>query len=73
MALSFEDGPPQPHAARVVPPRMTRCECAEVSFAEIRDRVRAEGCSLDEVLKLTGCGSTCTACLPDLQAYVSSG
>jgi bacterioferritin-associated ferredoxin len=72
MSSPIQDGPPQPDVAGVVPPRMTRCECAEVSFEEIRDRVRAAGCSLDEILRVTGCGSTCTACLPDLRAFLSS-
>ena len=71
MASSIEDAAKNP-GSHVVPARMARCECAEISFAEIRDRLRAEGETLDEILKRTGCGDTCTACLPDLEAYLSS-
>lgn len=49
---------------------MTRCECAELSFAEVERRLREEGLSLDEITHRTGCGRTCTACLPDLRAYL---
>jgi len=52
---------------------MTRCECAELSFAEIAQRVRAERLSLEEVTRRTGCGSTCTACLPDLRDHLARG
>jgi NAD(P)H-nitrite reductase large subunit len=53
-------------------PHMTRCECAEVSFAEVARRVHAEGLSLDEVATRTGCGGTCTACVPDLVRYLDA-
>jgi bacterioferritin-associated ferredoxin len=52
---------------------MTRCECAEVSFEEIQARMLSESRALDEILQLTGCGSTCTACLPDLREYLAAG
>lgn len=52
--------------------RMTRCECAEMAFAAIARLVREEGLSLEEITHRTGCGHTCTACLPDLQAYLQS-
>lgn len=59
-----------PAVLEVVPaakPRaMTRCECSGVSFQEIARRLDAEGCSLEEVCRRTGCGLTCTACVPDL-------
>jgi bacterioferritin-associated ferredoxin len=51
----------------IKPPEMTRCECAGVSFAEVERRIREEGLSLEDVARRTGCGRTCTACLPDLQ------
>ena len=57
---------------RLAPEAMTRCECAEVSFTEIAARMAAEGSSLDEVVRKTGCGTTCTACLPDLRRFLSS-
>ncbi len=52
--------------------RMTRCECAETAFAAIRHLLREERLSLEEIARRTGCGRTCTACLPDLQAYLQS-
>ena len=57
-------------AAAAWPPRMTRCECAELSFDEVARRMREEGLSLEVVQARTGCGRLCTACLPDLQAHV---
>ncbi len=51
---------------------MTRCECAELSFEEIARRVRTEGLTLEQVMAQTGCGETCTACLPDLHHYLAS-
>lgn len=51
---------------------MTRCECAGVSFQQIARQVAADGSSLDEVTRRTGCGTTCTACLPDLRRFLSS-
>lgn len=50
---------------------MTRCECAEISFAEVARRV-AQGIPLAKVLRSTGCGGMCTACVPDLERYLSS-
>lgn len=49
---------------------MTRCECAETSFAEVVRRLRA-GDSLDAVQAETGVGLLCTACLPDLRDQVA--
>ena len=54
------------------PRAMTRCECACVSFEEIARRLREEGLSLEEACRRTGCGGTCTACVPDLRAYLAS-
>jgi bacterioferritin-associated ferredoxin len=51
---------------------MTRCECAELPFSEIAHRMRHEGQTLAEMAKRTGCGQTCTACLPDLEEYLAS-
>ena len=49
---------------------MTRCECTGLAFAEIARRLREERQSLEDVSRRTGCGSTCTACLPDLREYL---
>ena len=50
---------------------MSRCECAEVGFQEIA-REMDGGASFDEVSARTGCGTTCTACLPDLRRFLAS-
>ena len=49
---------------------MTRCECAELSFAEIRRKLGG-GRSLEQVQAETGVGLICTACLPDLRASLA--
>lgn len=54
------------------PRAMTRCECAGVSFQEIARRLDTDGCSLEEVCRRTGCGLTCTACVPDLVRALAS-
>jgi bacterioferritin-associated ferredoxin len=51
-------------------PAMTRCECAGISFAEI-GRLLDAGEPLPAALARTGCGSTCTACRPDLESYLA--
>jgi NAD(P)H-nitrite reductase large subunit len=53
------------------PPRMTRCECAELSFDEVTRRMRERGESLEAVQARTGCGRLCTACVPDLLDHVA--
>jgi bacterioferritin-associated ferredoxin len=52
---------------------MTRCECAGMSFVEIRRLLRDDGHSLEDVAKRTGCAGTCTACLPDLREFLTRG
>ena len=54
-------------------PAMTRCECAVMSFPEIRQKLQREKLTLEEVARRTGCASTCTACLPDLRDFLSRG
>ncbi len=48
---------------------MTRCECAEVEFADVA-RQMAAGASLEDVSRETGCGRMCTGCIPDLEDYL---
>ena len=43
-----------------------------MSFHAIARLVREEGLSLEEVGRRTGCGDICTACIPDLRAYLES-
>ena len=63
---------PSPEAAPAATRRMTRCECADLSFHEVERRLREERLSLDEVTRRTGCGRTCTACLADLRAFLQA-
>jgi len=62
--------PTLPARPRSVPPPMTRCECAGVTFVEVAYRMQYEGQTLPEVMERTGCGQTCTACLPDLRSFL---
>jgi bacterioferritin-associated ferredoxin len=50
---------------------MTRCECAGLSFAEVDRRLQEGGASFEDISRRTGCARTCTACLPDLTAYLA--
>jgi hypothetical protein len=50
---------------------MTRCECADVSFAEVARRLQAEGLAVEQVLRGSGCAQTCQACLPDLMRFLA--
>lgn len=52
------------------PRAMTRCECAGTPFDEVARRIETEGLTVAECARRTGCGQTCTACLPDLQAFL---
>jgi len=54
------------------PRAMTRCECAGVAFQDIAARMDAERTTLEEVCRRTQCGSTCTACLPDLARFIAA-
>lgn len=55
-----------------VPRPMTRCECAGVTFSEVARLVLSEGRPVEQALRVTGCGQTCTGCLPDLAAYLAA-
>jgi hypothetical protein len=57
---------PLPVAA---PREMSRCECSGVPFSTVA-RHLAEGLTCEEACRRTGCGQICTACLPDLRAYL---
>ena len=70
MACNPRSAPAQPLAQGIEP--MTRCECLEIPFEAIAERVSREGLSFDEIRQRTGCGSVCSACVPDLERYLSS-
>lgn len=57
---------PPDRLSRREAPRMGRCECAGVAFAEVAREVHS-GMTLEQACDRTGCGRTCSACLPDLQ------
>ena len=51
---------------------MTRCECAGIEFSEVARRMAREPLRVAELLEVTGCGRTCTACTPDLERFLVS-
>lgn len=52
---------------------MTRCECAGLDFDQIAGIGELEGIEDFEFLcRRTGCAGTCTACRPDLQAFLAT-
>ena len=50
---------------------MTRCECAGLDFTEIARRSHADELSPGAVISATGVGRNCTACIPDLLAFIA--
>jgi len=51
---------------------MDRCECAGWTFDEIARIAEREGIDGIELLsRRTGCACTCTACRPDLEAFLA--
>jgi len=52
------------------PRAMTKCECLEVSFETLTARILRTGETVDQLMSATGCGSLCTACVPDLRAHL---
>ncbi len=48
---------------------MTRCECEEVGFDQVAERVEA-GEPLQQVAERTGCGRNCSACVDDLLRHL---
>jgi bacterioferritin-associated ferredoxin len=70
MAATLHPVPEAP--ARCLAPCMSRCECTGISFEELARLKTLEGLSVEETARRTGCGQTCTACLPDLKAYLAS-
>lgn len=72
MACSFLQPAADSPLPLAVPRRMTRCECAGMSFSEVARLVLSEGRPVEQILRATGCGQTCTGCLPDLAAYLAA-
>jgi bacterioferritin-associated ferredoxin len=51
---------------------MTRCECAEMAFADVARQIADQGILFSELARRSGCGQLCSACLPDLRRYLAS-
>ena len=50
----------------------TRCECAGLTFGQIAAIAEREGLGDFPLLcKRTGCAETCTACAPELRAFLA--
>jgi NAD(P)H-nitrite reductase large subunit len=71
MASSPQAGP-EPALAPATPRAMSRCECAGISFEDVARRLRDTGCDVEDICRRTGCGRTCTACLPDLARFLAT-
>lgn len=69
-SLSLDNGTKTAQSVTTAP-AMSRCECAEISFEKIERLMKERGWSLQEVSMQTRCGRTCSACVPDLEAYLS--
>jgi len=50
---------------------MTRCECALVAFDSVAREMVRRRLSVAAAIEGSGCGRLCTACLPDLQRYLT--
>ena len=76
MAAQPLPAPPQTEAEARCPEHvgrpLARCECSGTAFADVARQVSVEGRPVAEVLRRTGCGQTCTACLGDLRRYLAS-
>jgi bacterioferritin-associated ferredoxin len=70
MSSSLASASPLPHPPTRIAEAMTACECTGRSFAEVAFRMGRDGLTMAEAESLTGCGSICTACIPDLRSFL---
>lgn len=70
--LPVEDDNEPGSLPRLVGRAMTRCECTGVSFEDAARLAHAEGCTVEELTRRTGCGGNCTACIPDLRRFLAA-
>ena len=70
--LPVEDDDEPSSLPRLVGRAMTRCECTGVSFEDAARLAHAEGCTVEELTRRTGCGGNCTACIPDLRRFLAA-
>ncbi|MCC6285228.1 MAG: (2Fe-2S)-binding protein [Phycisphaerales bacterium] len=52
---------------------VTRCVCHDVSFAALIRMARRTGADLDELSRVTGCGTGCGTCLPYIEVALATG
>lgn len=50
-----------------------RCVCRDVPFADVLPLARANGWSLPELVRETGCGGNCGLCRPYLRRMLATG
>jgi bacterioferritin-associated ferredoxin len=64
--------PPRECLRPAVSRPMTRCECSGTSFEEVARQLYVEGRALPDILRRTGCGQNCGACLSDLYRHLAA-
>jgi bacterioferritin-associated ferredoxin len=52
---------------------ISRCICRNVEFSELLPLARANGWSLDDLVRETGCGGQCGLCRPYLSRMLRTG
>jgi hypothetical protein len=57
---------------RAVPRVMSACECSGTSFSEVARTMVEHQCSHEHAMAVTDVGQLCTACVSDLELYLSS-
>lgn len=55
---------------RLILRTMNKCHCAEVFFETILSVVKESNRPILEVAREMGAADTCTACVPDMMAYI---
>lgn len=61
---------PSRESSELAGPAMSACACTGRTFEEVSHRMDRDGLTLSEAESLTGCGSICTACIPDLRSFL---
>ena len=52
---------------------ISRCICRNVEFSQLLPRARANGWSLHDLVRETGCGGQCGLCRPYLSRMLRTG
>ena len=53
--------------------RIDRCVCYDTPFKEIVKRARAEEWTVEDIVRILGCGSGCGMCKPYLREALKTG